>query len=258
MLAGVTLALLAAVAFLAGLVDAVAGGGGLLTLPAILLAGVPPHVALGTNKIQSVCGTTAAALRFAHGKKVDVQLLWWFVPVALAGSALGSRLVLLVSPSLLRPVMVPLFVAIGLYLALRGDVGREAQPALRTPGRRRAAGALVFLIGLYDGFLGPGTGVFLFMALVVVLGLDAVAATGTTKVLNWSTNAAAVAVFLWHGTYDGRTGLLMALANTLGGLVGSHLAVTRGQRLIRWMVLAVVVALALSLGYTSWRELAAR
>jgi len=241
--------MLALTAFCAGWVDAIAGGGGLLTLPALFLAGLPPKMALGTNKVQAICGTLAAAHRFWRAGKVDVAVLQRLVPLALAGSALGTTAVLALSPDLIKPLFVPVFVAIGVYMAVKGDTGAEAAPERRTRKRDMATCALVLLIGAYDGFFGPGTGVFLFMVLVLVSGFDAVTATGTTKVVNAATNGAALAVFLTNGSLYPALGLCMACANALGGHAGSHMAITKGQRLIRWVVTVVVLVLATRLAW---------
>lgn len=245
-------AALIAVAFCGGWIDSIAGGGGLVTLPALLIAGIAPHVALGTNKLQAVCGATASSLRYFLGNKVRRRLLLGCVPLALAGSALGSSAILRVSPTVIKPLLVPIFVVIGIYMALRKETGAEADPAKGTGKRLVAVLAGTFLIGFYDGFFGPGTGIFLFMLLVLVYGMEAVEATGTTKVINWATNLAAVVVFFRSGSIDFTLGLSMAAANVLGALTGSHMVIKKGQRFIRLIVMIVVLALAAKIGYDSF------
>lgn len=243
---------LAIVAFCAGWVDSIAGGGGLLTVPALFLAGLPPKIALGTNKLQALCGTVTAAVRFTIADKVQRSWLTWLLPLALAGSASGTLAVLALDPNLIKPLFIPVFAGIGIYMAVRSDTGARADESKQTSTNLRRAGLFVLAIGFYDGFFGPGTGVFLFMVLVLVTGLEAVRATATTKLVNATTNLAALIVFLGHGSLNVSVGVTMALANACGGFVGSQMALKRGQRLIRYVVVAVVLVLSARLAYDTW------
>jgi uncharacterized membrane protein YfcA len=243
-----TIALLVGVATLAGAVDAVAGGGGLLTVPALLAAGLPPDLALGTNKGQSVFGSGAALLRYARAGLVDRRMARITFPAGLAGSLGGAALVLLVPPSALRPVVLVLLVVVAVVLALR-----PAAPAPRAgprPGTARplAAGAIALAIGAYDGFFGPGTGTFLIFAFAIVLGLRLQEASADAKVVNFASNLAAVLLFASRGVVVWTVALPMAAGQFAGGLLGAQLAVRGGDRVIRWVVLVVVAALVLKLG----------
>ena len=247
-LAPLQLALLCAAALTAGVVDAIAGGGGLVTLPALLTTGLPPHVALGTNKGQSVFGAFAALWRFWRAGLVRGQLAAITFPLGFVGSLLGAALVLLMRPEVLKPVVLALLVVVAAFLALRRGPppGARPEPPL---ARLRTLGALIALvIGTYDGFFGPGTGTFLIIAFSGLLGHSLTHASADAKVVNFATNLAAVALFSYRGVVLWHVALPMAAAQFTGAWMGAHLAVRGGDRLVRKVVLGVVVALVLKLG----------
>lgn len=242
------LVLLCLAALTAGVVDAIAGGGGLVTLPAILATGLPPHIALGTNKGQSVFGSGAAMVRFWRAGLVRGQLAAITFPLGLMGSLLGAGLVLLMRPEVLKPLVLTLLVVVALFLAFRrGPVAGERPE----PPRRRllTLGALIALvIGTYDGFFGPGTGTFLIIAFSGLLGHGMTRASADAKVVNFASNLAAVSLFAMRGVVLWHVALPMAAAQFTGAWIGAHLAVRGGDRLVRKVVLGVVVALVLKLG----------
>jgi hypothetical protein len=246
------LVFLCAAALCAGVVDAIAGGGGLLTLPSLLATGLPPHVALGTNKGQSVFGSCAALVRFARAGLVDGRLARVAFPAGLVGSLAGAALVLLVRPEVLKPLVLALLVAVAVFLTFR----RAPPPADRpVPSHERLwalGAAIAFGIGAYDGFFGPGTGTFLIVAFSTLLGHGMARASADAKVVNFASNLAAVALFALKGVVLWRVALPMAVAQFTGGWVGAHLAVKGGDRLVRRVVLVVVVALALKLARDLW------
>jgi uncharacterized protein len=240
------LALLVGAAFVAGTVDAIAGGGGLVTLPALLAAGLPPAAALGTNKGQSVFGSGAALMRYARAGLVDGRVARVSFPAGLVGSLGGAALVLLVPPALLRPVVLGLLVVVAVVLAVR-----PAAPAGPRESAHRSlpvAAAIALVIGAYDGFFGPGTGTFLIFAFVMFFGAGMREASADAKVVNFASNLAAVALFSTRGLVLWNVALPMAAGQFAGGLAGAHLAVRGGDRLVRWVVLLVVVALVVKLG----------
>ncbi|BDG04712.1 TSUP family transporter [Anaeromyxobacter oryzae] len=241
------IALLAAVALAAGTIDAVAGGGGLLTVPAILWAGLPPHLALGTNKGQSVFGSFAALARFARGRMVDADRARITFPLGLAGSLAGAALVLAVPPAALRPVVLALLAAAALFVGLRRPGAARLEDA--PPPRRAAlrAAGIALAIGAYDGFFGPGTGTFLIVAFVALLGDGLAHASADAKVVNFASNLAAVGLFAARGKVVWRVALPMAAAQLAGGWLGAHLAIRRGDALVRRVVVAVALALAAKL-----------
>ena len=248
-----TVAALVAASFAAGLVDAIAGGGGLITLPALLAAGLPPHEALGTNKGQSVFGSFAALLRYRRAGLVDPARARLTFPAGFLGAMAGAGLVLLLNPAVLRPLVLVLLVGAAAFIALRAPAADpRGAPA---PPRAVRAGvplAIAAVIGTYDGFFGPGTGTFLVVAFVSLLGQALPQATADAKVVNFASNLASVFVFSYRGVVLWPVAIPMALGQFAGGWMGAHLAVRGGGPLIRKVVLAVVLALVARLGYDMW------
>lgn len=231
---------LAAIAFAAGFVDAIAGGGGLLQLPA-LLAAFPGScdvcVAVGVNKVSSICGTSAAVTRYAAEGHVKWRRLSVVGPVALAASFVGTLGLVEAAREAahaIRPAFAALFFALAVHQivkAVRAGNGNGTAAGIARPA---VALAFAALIGFYDGLVGPGTGMFLFWTFTTWLALAPLDATGTAKVVNWLTNAGSLAAFLASGTaIVWPLALTMAAANTAGGLLGAHTAIRRGARLIR-------------------------
>lgn len=243
--------LLSSVALLAGLVDAIAGGGGLLTLPALLAAGLGPHQALGTSKGQAVFGSASALHAFARLGIVDRALARVSFPLGLLGSFAGAATALAVPPQTLRPIVVVLLpLAAATLLWRRG--GASGPPSRPRPQARRLAAAASLALGAYDGFFGPGTGTLLIMAFVLFLASPILRATADAKVVNFASNVAAVLVFAWRGAIRWELALPMAAAQLAGGQLGARLALRGGERLVRAGVLlvtaAIVVKLVLDLG----------
>jgi len=238
------IALLAGVALVAGTVDAIAGGGGLLTVPAFLAVGLPPHLALGTNKGQSVFGSFAAMIRFSRAGLVDRRRARLTFPLGLAGSLAGAALVLAVPPTVLRPVVLALLAGAALFIGFRRGRPARLEDAPPPPNAALRAGAAAALIGAYDGFFGPGTGTFLIVAFVALLGDSLSHASASAKVVNFASNLSAMVLFAVKGTVVWRIALPMAAAQLLGGWLGAHLAVRRGDALVRRVVVMVALALA--------------
>jgi uncharacterized protein len=243
-----TILLLSLASLLAGVVDAIAGGGGLLTVPALLAAGLPADLALGTNKGQAVFGSGAALLRFARAGLVDGRMARVTFPAGLLGSLAGAALVLLVPPTVLRPVVLLLLVVVAVVLALRPAAPVPHAGATARARPLRVAAAIAAVVGAYDGFFGPGTGTFLIFGFVVFLGLRMQEASADAKVVNFASNLAAMLLFATRGLVIWSVALPMAAGQFAGATLGAHLAVRGGDRLVRWAVLAVVAALAVKLG----------
>jgi hypothetical protein len=243
-----TLVLLALAAFVAGTIDAIAGGGGLVTFPALIAAGLPPHIALGTNKGQSVFGSSVSLATFARAGKVSARRAVAAFPAGVLGALAGARLVLFVPPTVLRPVVMALLVMVAAFLAFRRQ---GAVAKARVPERFHvlASGVVGFVIGAYDGFFGPGTGTFLIIAGVALLGEALTEATANAKVVNFASNLASVILFALKGVILWKVSLSMAVGQFLGSMLGARLAVRGGERVIRFVVLAVVSALVLKLGW---------
>ena len=239
-----------AVGAVAGFVDAIAGGGGLLTVPALLAAGLPPQVALGTNKFQSSSGPPSATSHYARSGPIAPGRWAPGIAATFVSAVGGAWVVTLIDPSQLRRLIPIALGVIAVYTALKPDLGSTQRPA-----RLSAApfGILMgLLLGFYDGFLGPGTGSFWMMACVLLHGLDLRGATGVTKAMNLTSNLASLGFFLAAGKVDFLIGALMAAGQLIGAYFGSHLAIRNGARVIRPVFLTVVYALAIKLAWDAF------
>jgi len=248
-LSAVEIAALCGAALLAGAVDAIGGGGGLITVPALLAAGLPPHMSLATNKGQSVFGSFAALIRYTHAGLVDRAAARVAFPIAIVASALGAGLAMTVRAEILGPMILVLLVGAGLAVTF----ARPAETAPRsTASTRRIVWVMVLgavLLGAYDGFFGPGAGT-LWIALYVALArLPLARATADAKVVNFASNAAALVIFARGGLVVWNVALPMAASQLVGGFLGAHLAVRRGDRFIRAVVLLVVAALVFKVAH---------
>jgi uncharacterized membrane protein YfcA len=243
--------LLCAFAFLAGGLDAVVGGGGLVQLPALLvvLPQAPVVALLGTNKLASVVGTASAAVSYSRRVAVDRRTAAWMAGVAFLGSAAGALVATQVGSDLLKPVVLVALVAVLAYTLRRPSLGEVELLRLRARAQRGVAVGGGALIGFYDGFLGPGTGSFLVFLLVGAVGLSFLHASATAKVVNTGTNLAALALFAYGGHVLWALGAAMAMANLAGSQVGARLAIRRGSAWVRRVFVVVVSALVLRLAY---------
>lgn len=244
-------ALLLGAGFAGGLIDAIAGGGGLITVPALMAVGLPPHVALGTNKLQSACGTGVAVWRYAKAGLTRTPWLWLAVTCAALAGAAGAVAVSLLSSDLLRQVVPFLLAAVAVYTAFNRRFGLEPGTPRLSPLHVAVGGGL--LLGGYDGFFGPGTGSFWTLALVALLGLELRTATGYTKAVNLASNLGSLAVFLMWGSVHFGAAAVMIAGQLLGSRLGSGLVIAKGAPLIRPVFLTVVFALTLKLLLDAWR-----
>lgn len=247
----VWLMLLAAAAF-AGFVDAVAGGGGLIQVPA-LFASLPaesPATSLGTNKIASIFGTLNAARRYLR----EVEMNWTIaLPTALAAfgfSFVGAATVAWLPKEVVRPLVVWLLIIVAIYTWMKPDFGRQAQ-ASRVPADRVFAVAVVVgaLLGFYDGFFGPGAGSFMIFAFVRLFGMDFLHASATAKIVNAATNAGALLLFAPQGHVLWVLGLGMAVCNVAGAQMGSRLAIRHGSGFVRAVFLVMTTLLIAKIGW---------
>jgi uncharacterized membrane protein YfcA len=240
------IALLAADAFVAGFVNSIAGGGGLISLPALLAVGLPPHIAIGTNKAQAVFGAFTSAASYWHQESINRERAALGFAAGFAGSMLGAQAMLAVPLAPMRViVMVLLLGAAAVVLARRNVV---PQPRRLSPGVARAAlVGIAFGLGAYDGFFGPGTGSLLVVAFTTVFGDSLTRASGNAKIVNFASNLAAFMTFTLHGTVIWRLALPMAAANVVGSAAGARLAVKNGDRLVRGFVLVMVFAVVVKL-----------
>lgn len=239
------LALLVGVAFLAGYVDSIAGGGGLLVIPALLAAGVPPVAALATNKLQASGGSLAASLYFVRKGRISPRRIGPAMAFAFVGALAGGWLLLQVDANLLRRGVPILLVGVAVFLLVSPSLGVERQPQRQSLAAFAATAALG--LGFYDGFFGPGTGMLLALAGVGLLGLNLVDATAHAKVLNFASNSAALLLFSFLGEVLWLLGGLMLVGQVLGGYLGAKTALKGGQTLIRWTVIAMCIAMCTKL-----------
>jgi uncharacterized membrane protein YfcA len=237
-------------ALAAGFVDSIAGGGGLITIPALLSCGIDPQSALGTNKLQASFGSGSATWHYAAAGTVELRDCVRGFVVTFVAAAFGAIAVQQVGPEFLRKAIPILLVAVAIYLVLKPQVGERDLHA-RVP---RSTFDLTFglLIGFYDGFFGPGTGTFWAMAYVLGQGFNLTKATGYTKVMNFASNLSSLLLFILGGKVLFLVGLLMGSGQLLGARLGSRMVITRGTRFIRPMFLAVVFALVLKLLFDAY------
>lgn len=230
--------------FLAGLLDAIAGGGGLISLPGYLIAGVPPHMALGTNKMSSVLGTAMATWRFAKNGYIELKRVIWFIAAALLGSTLGANLTLRVSERVVEYMMIAVLPVVAFYVLRNKRMGDDAS-AHSIPERKAFCIALAaaFFVGLYDGFYGPGTGTFLILILTGAAKYTMKEAAGTTKAINLSSNAAAITTFVLNGKVLYPLGIAAGICSVLGNYIGSGMVLANGQKIVRPLVIVVLVIL---------------
>ena len=240
-----TLVFILVAAFSAGFVDAIAGGGGLIQLPALLISFPDREVAevAGTNKLGSIFGTSAAALNYRRNIKTDLKLLLAMVLPAFIGSGSGSLLATQISTEQLKVAIVVMLVAVFVYTLARPDLGK-VEVLKGAAKRQRTVGAVAGLtIGFYDGFIGPGTGTLLMIVLVAALGFAFVGASAIAKVVNVATNFASILVFGISGSIMWVVGLAVGICNLAGGIIGSHVAIRRGSDFVRKFYLVVTFAL---------------
>lgn len=233
-------AALTATAVFTGFVDAIAGGGGLIMLPALIFAGLPPHAVLGTNKLQSMCGTMMATWRYHRAGLFKVRPNLWLVAFTFAGAIAGAMVIQRFEARVLSLVVPLLLMAVALYTLLSPRMDDNDNPAVI--GKRGylpvAAG-----IGFYDGFFGPGTGQFFAASLVGLRGMGLTRATGLTKLLNLTSNIASVIVFALGGQVVWLLGLCMALGSITGAWLGAHSATRFGAKLIRPLMVTASLGL---------------
>ena len=236
------LLLLAAAAFLAGFIDSIAGGGGLVTVPALLLAGFTPVEALGTNKLQGLFGSGSATLAYASKGHVDLRKQLPAALLALIGAVAGALVATVLPGEWLRAALPPMLIVIALYFALKPNMDDVDRAERMTPF---LFGLIVVpVIGFYDGLFGPGTGSFFMLAFVALAGYGVLKATAHTKLLNFASNVGGFAAFAAVGVISWEIGLLMGVCQFLGARLGAGLAMKKGARLIKPLLVVVCVVLA--------------
>jgi uncharacterized membrane protein YfcA len=249
------IALLFLTGLTAGFVDTLAGGGGLLTLPVLLNLCPNPVIALGTNKLQSTFGSTSATFHFARAGALnfkEVRRAWL---LAFLGSLVGTFLVQQLDPAFLKRIVPVLLLAVAIYVWFRPQLGeKDIHPRI---SRIKFDFIFAFGIGVYDGFLGLGTGTFLALAFMLGLGFNLFKATANTKALNWASNLASLILFLFAQKVWFVAGLVMGAGQWLGARAGSRMVITRGTKFIRPVFLTMVVLITLKTIYDNYFKPAA-
>jgi uncharacterized protein len=238
-------------AFGAGFVDAIVGGGGLIQLPSLLIAlpQAPIPTLFGTNKLSAIAGNSISAWQYSRRVKVPWKLVLISAIGAGIASFCGAKCTGLLQPSLLRPLVIILLIAVSLYTWQNKDLGTSARSKL-PPDRELVIGLLLSsAIGFYDGFFGPGTGTFLVFAWIGILGYDFLNATAIAKIINWSTNFTAIVAFFVTGNILYQFALPMAICNILGAILGTRLAILKGNQFIRIIFQSVVICSIGKLSY---------
>jgi len=249
-----TLALLTLAAFMAGFIDAVVGGGGLITIPALLI-GLPGQlwpVVSGTNKMVACTGTTVAASQFLRSRILTWREMLGPVLCSMAGASLGVATTYLLSSrfkAYMTPAMIVLMALILAWTLLKPDAGKLHAPRYGQEHQQMLAMGIAFLLGFYDGLFGPGTGSILIFLFVAVLGFDFLRASALSKSVNWASNITSLTLFVLKGSWIPLVAIPMAVGNGLGGYFGARTALAKGSRWVRLLFIVVVSALILKLGW---------
>ncbi|MBK7096353.1 MAG: TSUP family transporter [Saprospiraceae bacterium] len=248
---GLTLISLALLALIAGFIDSVAGGGGLIQLPALLinLPHSPLPALFGTNKIAALAGTSVAAFQYSKRVKYDLLILTIISAFAFLASNLGARSLSVINPDTLRPLILVILIIIAIYTFLKKDLGSVKTKELSRIKLILFGSVIGFIVGFYDGFFGPGTGNFLVLGFVIILGFEFVMASAYSKIVNSVTNISALLVFISQGNYYFGLAIMMALCNIIGSIAGSRMALRRGNSFVRIVFLVIVIIMILRYSY---------
>lgn len=249
-----TLCLLCLFAFMAGFVDAIVGGGGLIQTPAslVLLPQMPVSSVIGSLKIPAGTGTGFATIQYLKKVKIEWRLAGIMCLLAFVAAFAGSEVLTLVSNRYMKPVIFVVLIAVALYTYLKKDFGQHAHKNHAARTEIYYALLISIVVGFYDGFIGPGAGSFLVLAFISLLGFDFLRASAHAKLINLSTNLGSIVLFLLKGTIVWSIALPMALCNGLGGLLGARLAIARGNRFIRLFFLFVIFLTMIRFGYDAF------
>lgn len=234
--------------FLAGVVDAIGGGGGLISLPAYLIAGLPPHLAVATNKLSSPFGTALATYRFIRAGLVNFKLAVPAILAAIIGSSIGAHISLLLPEAVMKYVLL-IVLPLSAFLVLNKKLFNDEGANTVTLNRRTylTATAAAFIVGIYDGFYGPGTGTFLIIAFTIFAKLDIKTANAQAKVINLTTNVTALSIFLLNGQVLLLLGLTAAFCNMIGGYIGAGLVMKNGSKIVKPSIILVLILLLLKM-----------
>lgn len=246
-----TLLLLCLAAFAAGFVDAIVGGGGLIQIPAmlVLLPGVPVATAIGTTKIPSFCGTSLAAVQYSRKVKLDYKRIALMMLIASPVAFLGSHILTMVSNAFMKPLLLIILIAVAIYTYAKKDFGAHTEHEHTEMEHLLYSIGVSIVFGFYDGFVGPGSGSFLILVFITLLGFDFLKASATAKFVNLSTNIGSIVLFMLSGRILYQIALPMAACNAAGGVLGARLAILRGNTFIRIFFLTIVTVMIVRFAY---------
>lgn len=246
-----TLLLLCIVSFSAGFVDAIVGGGGLIQLPCslLLLPQIPVATVIGTLKIPAFSGTSFAAYQYVRKQKPNWPLLILMMAIALVAAFIGSFLLTIISNSFMKPLLFVILAIVAVYTYFKKDFGQQVSKEHSVNRQYIYAVCISLTIGIYDGFIGPGTGSFLVLAFVSLMGYDFLQSSSKAKMVNLSTNFGSIVLFILKGKIIWAIALPMAVSNAIGGMLGAKFAIKKGNEFIRIFFLCIVTATLLKFGY---------
>jgi len=233
--------------FLASFIDSIAGGGGLISVPAFMLAGLSPHIVLGTNKLAATTGSFTSSLKFAKSGLCNFDLLKKLIPFTLVGSIIGVRTVLLIDQKFLQPLVLVLVLCIGVYTLFSKSLGQEDNFNGLTKKNTALGMFLAFTLGFYDGFFGPGTGSFLVFGMINIFGFNFLNASANARFLNFISNITALVTFAFSGSINYSIGLLVAVFMIIGARAGTKLAINKGAKIIKPIFVTMSLAVALKM-----------
>lgn len=239
--------ILSVICFFGAIVDAISGGGGLITLPAYFSIGLDPYVALGTNKLSAALSTIASTFKFWQAKKINKEIVAKLFLYSFAGAVLGVKTAVSIDVKYFKLISFFILIIVFLYALKNKNMGEISYYKGVNPKNILFGKIMAFSLGFYDGFLGPGTAAFLMFCLIKIFKLDFSSASGNTKVLNLSSNAASLIVFTYLGKINWGYGLGIALVMSIGALIGSRLAILKGNKFIKPVFLGVTAILILKM-----------
>lgn len=247
----ISLVILAVLAFVAGFIDAVVGGGGLIQLPALLIQFPQTNLPtlFGTNKIAALSGTIIAAVQYAKKVKFNLALLLIISLFAYLASGAGAKIVSLLDVQMLKPIILVILIAIAIYTIFKKDLGAIQLKQISLKKQMIYGSFIGIIVGFYDGFFGPGTGSFLVLGFVLFLGMDFMHASAYAKIVNCITNLSALVVFINQGNYLLNIAVLMGVSNIIGSYLGSHMAIKKGNAFIRNIFIFIVMLMIIRYGY---------
>jgi uncharacterized membrane protein YfcA len=247
----ISLIILAVLAFVAGFIDAVVGGGGLIQLPAILIQFPQTNLPtlFGTNKIAALSGTVIAAIQYAKKVKFNFLLLLTISLFAYLASGAGAKIVSLLDVKMLKPIILVILIVIAIYTIFKKDLGSIQLKQISLKKQMIYGSLIGIVVGFYDGFFGPGTGSFLVLGFVLFLGMDFMHASAYAKIVNCITNLSALVVFINQGNYLLNIAVLMGVSNILGSYLGSHMAIKKGNAFIRNIFIFIVMLMIIRYAY---------